>query len=52
VRSTDFSRFKHNNRVYHVTYDTKKPTKGPERIDLVKDGFPLFKVVGLLRHPR
>lgn len=40
-----YAQFKHNNRVYHVTYDTKKQAKAPERIDLVKDGFPLFKAV-------
>ncbi len=40
-----YAQFKHNNQVYHVTYDTKKHVKDPERIDLVKDGFPLFKAV-------
>ncbi len=40
-----YAQFKHNNRIYHVTYDTKKQAKDPERIDLVKDGFPLFKAV-------
>lgn len=41
-----YSQFKHHDRVYHVTYDTQKtPTKDPERIDLIKDGFPLFKAI-------
>jgi len=41
-----YAQFQPHNRVYHVTYDTKKPhVKDPERIDLVKDGFPLFKSV-------
>jgi len=41
-----YTQFKYHNRVYHVTYDTKKMhAKDPERIDLVKDGFPLFKAV-------
>ncbi|MBT3724614.1 MAG: hypothetical protein HOM14_18870 [Gammaproteobacteria bacterium] len=41
-----YAQFKHHNRVYHVTYDTQKThEKDPERIDLVKDGFPLFKAV-------
>jgi len=40
-----YAQFKRHNRVYHVTYDTKKHAKDPERIDLVKDGFPLFKAV-------
>lgn len=41
-----YSQFKHTDRVYHVTYDSKKAgLKDPERIDLVKDGFPLFREV-------
>lgn len=41
-----YAQFKRYDRVYHVTYNTKKPhTKDPERIDLVKDGFPLFRVI-------
>lgn len=41
-----YSQFKHNDRIYHVTYDSKKSgIKDPERIDLVKDGFPLFREV-------
>jgi len=41
-----YAQFKPHDRSYHVTYDTKKPhTKDPERIDLVKDDFPLFKAV-------
>lgn len=41
-----FSQFKHNDRIYHVTYDSKKSgLKDPERIDLVRDGFPLFREV-------
>jgi hypothetical protein len=41
-----YSQFKQNGRVYHVTYDSKKggPTDA-ERIDLVRDGFPLFREV-------
>lgn len=57
IGSADFSRavkiidkaytqFKQHDRVYHVTYDSKKSSqKDPERIDLVKDGFPLFREV-------
>ncbi len=57
ISGTDFERasqairkayvqFKPHNRVYHVTYDTKNPhVKDPERIDLVRDGFPLFNSV-------
>lgn len=41
-----YSQFKHNDRIYHVTYDSKRSgPKDPERIDLVKDGFPLFREV-------
>lgn len=41
-----YTQFKYHNRVYHVTYDTyKKHSRDPERIDLIKDGFPLFKAV-------
>ena len=41
-----YAQFKHHDRIYHVTYDTKNPdAKDPERIDLVKDGFPLFRAV-------
>ncbi len=41
-----YAQFQLHNRVYHVTYDTKKPhVKDSERIDLVKDGFPLFKSI-------
>jgi hypothetical protein len=41
-----YSHFKHCDRVYHVTYDTRKSgQKDPERIDLIKDGFPLFREV-------
>lgn len=41
-----YAQFKSHNRVYHVTYDTKNPhIKDLERIDLVKDVFPLFKSV-------
>lgn len=41
-----YTQFKHHDRVYHVTYDSKKSgQKDPERIDLVKDGFPLFREV-------
>jgi hypothetical protein len=41
-----YTEFKYNDRVYHVTYDSKKPNlKDPERIDLVKDSFSLFREV-------
>lgn len=41
-----YAQFKPHNHVYHVTYNTKKPNvRDPERIDLVKDGFPLFKSI-------
>ena len=41
-----YSQFKQNDKVYHITYDSKKSTVGDlERIDLVKDGFPLFRAV-------
>lgn len=41
-----FSQFKQNDRVYHVTYDSEKSGLGDlERIDLVRDGFPLFREV-------
>lgn len=46
VIASAYAQFKHHDRVYHVTYDSKKPNlKDPERIDLVKDGFPLFREV-------
>ncbi|MFK8067340.1 MAG: hypothetical protein AB8D52_03765 [Gammaproteobacteria bacterium] len=41
-----YTQFQHHDRVYHVTYDSKKSNqKDPERIDLVKDDFPLFREV-------
>lgn len=41
-----YSQFKHHDRIYHVTYDSKKSNqKDPERIDLVKDSFPLFREI-------
>lgn len=41
-----YTQFNHNDRIYHVTYDSKKSgLKDPERIDLVKDGFPLFREI-------
>lgn len=41
-----YAQFKYHDRIYHVTYDSKKANvKDPERIDLVKDGFPLFREV-------
>ncbi len=41
-----YTQFKHHDRVYHVTYDSKKShRKDPERIDLVRDGFPLFREI-------
>lgn len=41
-----YSQFKHRDRIYHVTYDSRMPNqKAPERIELVKDGFPLFREV-------
>ncbi|MEJ2754543.1 MAG: hypothetical protein P8104_01580 [Gammaproteobacteria bacterium] len=51
VRTTEvidkaYAQFQHHDRIYHVTYDSKKKNqKNPERIDLVKDGFPLFREV-------
>ena len=57
VQGNDFSRaaaaidkaykqFKHNDRIYHVTYDSMHPnTKDSERIDLIRDKFPLFREV-------
>jgi len=33
-----YSQFKQNDKIYHITYDSKKSTFGDlERIDLVKD---------------
>lgn len=41
-----YTQFKQNDHIYHVTYDSKKSgEKDLERIDLVKDGFPLFREV-------
>lgn len=40
-----YQQFKETDRVYHVTYDTKKNVVDPERIDLIKDVFPLFREV-------
>jgi len=41
-----YTQFKQNDQIYHVTYDSKKSgQKDLERIDLVKDGFPLFREV-------
>lgn len=41
-----YTQFKQNDRIYHVTYDSQKSgQKDLERIDLVKDGFPLFREV-------
>lgn len=40
-----YQQFKETDRVYHVTYDTKKNVIDPERIDLIKDVFPLFREV-------
>ena len=41
-----YTQFNQNDRVYHVTYDSKKSgQRDLERIDLVKDGFPLFREV-------
>jgi len=42
-----YTQFKQHDRVYHVTYDSKKKShsKEPERIDLVKDSFPLFSTI-------
>ena len=45
VRKT-YTQFKRRDRVYHVTYDTKNArAEDSERIDLVKDGFPLFNTI-------
>lgn len=41
-----YAQFDHHDQTYHVTFDTRKPHfKDPERIDLIKDGFPLFRAV-------
>lgn len=41
-----YKQFNHHDRVYHVTYDSKNSgQKDPERIDLVRDGFPLFREI-------
>ena len=41
-----YVQLKHRNRVSRGTYDTRKQhAKNPERIDLVKDDFPLFKAI-------
>lgn len=41
-----YTQFKQHDRIYHVTYDSKTSgLKDAERIDLVKDGFPLFREV-------
>lgn len=43
-----YVQFQEHDRVYHVTFDSRKPKlNDPERIDLVKDGFPLFQEVVL-----
>lgn len=41
-----YAQLKYHDRVYHVTYDTKK-SRGEdlERIDLMKDSFPLFSAI-------
>jgi len=40
-----YRQFRETDRVYHVTFDTKKNVVDPERIDLIKDVFPLFREV-------
>ena len=41
-----FQQFRRHDRVYHITYDsTQQNTSEAERIDLVKDSFPLFREV-------
>ncbi|GLS27306.1 nucleotidyl transferase AbiEii/AbiGii toxin family protein [Marinibactrum halimedae] len=41
-----YAQFRQNDRIYHVTYDSKKSGKKDlERIDLVRDGFPLFREI-------
>lgn len=47
-----YTQFKRHDRVHHVTYDSKKSgRKDPERIDLVRDDFPLFgKIVSEYCH--
>lgn len=41
-----YSHFRQNDKVYHITYDSQNSAGGdPERVDLVKDGFPLFRAV-------
>ncbi len=47
-----YSQFKAHDQVYHVTYDSRRANqKDPERIDLVRDTFPLFReIVGQYCH--
>ena len=45
IINKSYQQFKETDRVYHVTYDTKKNVVDPERIDLIKDVFPLFREV-------
>lgn len=45
VISKSYQAFKQTDRVYHVTYDTKQKVVNPERIDLIKDMFPLFRQI-------
>ncbi len=41
-----YSQFKAHDQVHHVTYDSRRPNqKDPERIDLVRDSFPLFREI-------
>lgn len=41
-----YSQFKQHDHVFHVTYDSQQSKRiDPERIDLVKDGFLLFREV-------
>jgi len=41
-----YTQLQHTDRTHHVTYDSKRAGAGdPERIDLVKDDFPLFSEI-------
>jgi len=46
IVSTRYSALLLNDKIYHVTFDSIETDDfDPERIDLIKDGFPLFKRV-------
>ncbi|MFA0813218.1 nucleotidyl transferase AbiEii/AbiGii toxin family protein [Microbulbifer epialgicus] len=41
----NYSELRYNNKTFHVTYDTTRNVKDPERIDLVHGTQPLFREV-------